>query len=595
MSAENLITQHLDTWTQAIETKSTAGRGSSNKLNLVGIQKLRELILEMAVRGLLVPQDPNDEPARVLVEKIAAEKSQLIKDGKIKKAKKALEKDMPATFIELPKGWCLASIEELVLNSSDNIVDGPFGSKLKASEYVDAGIPIIRIQNIDRNNFKSENISFLTEEKAEELQRHNYKPGDIVLNKLGEPTGKTCLIPSDFEAGIIVADIVRIRIDNNATYKQYLVNAINANFVANQFASLSKGVTRQRVNLSQVRSLKVSIPPLEEQKRIVAKVDELMALCDQLESQTLNSIATHQTLVETLLGNLVNPDNTADIQTAWALIEQNFDVLFTTEASIDQLKQTILQLAVMGKLVPQNPNDEPAEKLLEKIAAEKAQLIKDGKIKKSKPLPEITEAEKPFDLPAGWEWVRVNDLAIVGTGATPSRSEASYYNPPEFNWVTSGETSSEYVFETAEMVSAKAIKETNVSIYPPGTLIMAMYGQGKTRGQITELKISAGTNQACAAIQLVIQDEEHRAYVKNYFKKAYEEIREAAAGGAQPNLNVGKVSANVISLPPLEEQKHIVTKVNELMSLCDQLKTQLQKTQQTHIHLAQSIVQEALS
>jgi type I restriction enzyme S subunit len=158
-----------------------------------------------------------------------------------------------------------------------------------------------------------------------------------------------------------------------------------------------------------------------EQHRIVAKVDELMALCDKLEQQQTAGSETHQTLVETLLATLTASADPAEFALSWQRIAAHFDTLFTTEKSLDQLKQTILQLAVMGKLVPQDPNDEPAGTLLEKIAKEKAKLIKEGKIKKQKPLPKIREDEKLCDLPEGWMWTRLGNLsANVHYGYTAS-------------------------------------------------------------------------------------------------------------------------------------------------------------------------------
>ncbi|HEJ9531099.1 TPA: restriction endonuclease subunit S [Proteus mirabilis] len=262
---------------------------------------------------------------------------------------------------------------------------------------------------------------------------------------------------------------------------------------------------------------------------------------------------------------------------------------------IKKLRELILELAVRGKLVPQDPNDEPASELLKRIAAEKAELVKQGKIKKQKPLPEISEDEKPFELPQGWEWCRIIEIAQVGTGATPSRDNPDYWLFSEYNWVTSGETSLPFIFNTAEKISIKAVNETNVSIYPPGTLIIAMYGQGKTRGQITELCISAGTNQACAAIQLFEPNEHHRRYIKLFFEKSYEDLRSLAAGGAQPNLNLAKVSNTLIPIPPLNEQIKITTKVNELFSICNTLKSRLQSTQQTQFHLADALTNAVLN
>ncbi|HCP6463391.1 TPA: restriction endonuclease subunit S, partial [Escherichia coli] len=155
----------------------------------------------------------------------------------------------------------------------------------------------------------------------------------------------------------------------------------------------------------------IPFPPLQEQERIIIRFTQLMSLCDQLEQQSLTSLDAHQQLVETLLGTLTDSQNAEELAENWARISEHFDTLFTTEASVDALKQTILQLAVMGKLVPQDPNDEPASELLKRIAQEKAQLVKEGTIKKQKPLPPISDEDKPFELPDGWEWTNLPNLS----------------------------------------------------------------------------------------------------------------------------------------------------------------------------------------
>ena len=152
-----------------------------------------------------------------------------------------------------------------------------------------------------------------------------------------------------------------------------------------------------------------------------------------------------------------------------------------------------------------------------------------------------------------------------------------------------------FIDSTSEKVSSLAVQETNVSIYPVGTLIVAMYGQGKTRGQVTELLIEAGTNQACAALQFIEQTHAHRQFLKLFFMKSYEELRANAAGGAQPNLNVGKVSNTVVPVPPLSEKGRIVEKVEGLTLLLDQLKTNIQQSQKTNLQLANAIVERAVA
>lgn len=318
------------------------------------------------------------------------------------------------------------------------------------------------------------------------------------------------------------------------------------------------------------------------------------SLCDRLEQHTSNQLDARETLVVTLLGTLTQSANATELADNWALLAEHFDTLFTTEQSIDKLKQTILQLAVMGRLVEQDEGDEPAEKLLKYSEEEIVRRINQGTIKKPKALAP-KDASVPYELPRGWKWEKLGKFTLVGTGATPSRGRSDYYSPPEHPWVTSGETGQAFIYDTKERVSSLAVEETNISIYPAGTLVVAMYGQGKTRGQISELKVAAGTNQACAAVQPIIENVNHRKYIKLCFVKLYDEIRENAAGGAQPNLNTGKIANTLIPLPPLAEQHRIVQKVDELMALCDHLKERLTQASNTRCQLAGAVVEGALN
>ena len=226
-----------------------------------------------------------------------------------------------------------------------------------------------------------------------------------------------------------------------------------------------------------------------------------------------------------------------------------------------KLRQKILDLAIRGKLVPQDPNDEPASVLLERIRAEKERLIAEGKIKRPKKSKASSAAshyqnfEPPFPIPDSWEWVRLEDIAKIGTGATPSKSNREYYGG-NINWVSSSVTSFPYVDEPTDLITELALKETNCEIYPTGTLLMAMYGEGKTRGQLTELRIEAASNQACAAIIPYIS--ETKNFVRLYLLANYYQLRRLAEGGNQPNLNLGKISSLFIPLPPIQEQRRVV-------------------------------------
>jgi len=575
MAVEKLITDHFDTWTSALQTRSTAGRGSNGKIDLYGIKKLRELILELAVRGKLVPQDPNDEPASELLKLIAAEKAELVKQGKIKKQKplpKIGEEEKP---FELPNGW-----EWVRLGDAVEVING---RAYKKHEMLQSGTPLLRVGNLFTSNEWYYSDLDLDEDKY-------IDKGDLIY------AWSASFGPFIWQGDKVIYHyhIWKMKLFTESSLNKYFLHDYLAS-ITEKIKSQGNGIAMLHMTKERMEKQVIALPPIEEQIKIVSKIKELMSLCDQLEQQSLTSLEAHSQLVETLLATLTNSQNAEELAENWARISQHFDTLFTTEASIDALKQTILQLAVMGKLVPQDPSDEPASELLKRIEQEKAQLVKEGKIKKQKTLPPVSDEEKLFELPLGWKWCRIKEIAQVGTGSTPSRDNPDYWSEPEFSWVTSGETSSPFIITTAEKVSMRAVMETNISIYPPGTLVIAMYGQGKTRGQITELRISAGTNQACAAIQLFESNELHRRYIKFFFEKSYEDLRSHAAGGAQPNLNLAKISNTPIPIPPLAEQIKITSKIDELFVFCDNLKSRLQSAQQTQFHLADTLTDAALN
>jgi len=581
MSAEQLITQHINIWTSALQTRSTAGRGNNGKIDLYGIKKLRELILELAVRGKLVPQNPNDEPASELLKRIAAEKAELVKQGKIKKQKPLPEISEDEKPFELPVGWEWVRISEIGHDWGQKTPDLQF-------TYIDVG-------SINKELGIISEPEIVQAENAPSRARKIVKEGTVVYSTVRPYLLNIATVSEKFDPEPIASTAFAIIHPFKGIFSNYIYYYLRSSTFITYVEGCQTGIAYPAINDKQFFSGLIAIPPSHEQDLIVNKVGELMALCDQLEQQSLTSLEAHSQLVDTLLATLANSQDAEELAENWARISQHFDTLFTTQASIDALKQTILQLAVMGKLVPQDLNDEPASELLKRIEQEKAQLVKEGKIKKQKPLPPVSDEEKPFELPLGWEWCRIKEIAQVGTGSTPSRDNPDYWSEPEFNWVTSGETSSPFIITTAEKVSMRAVMETNISIYPPGTLVIAMYGQGKTRGQITELRISAGTNQACAAIQLFESNEFHRRYIKFFFEKSYEDLRSHAAGGAQPNLNLAKISNTPIPIPPLAEQIKITSKIDELFVFCDNLKSRLQSAQQTQLHLADALTDAALS
>ena len=232
------------------------------------------------------------------------------------------------------------------------------------------------------------------------------------------------------------------------------------------------------------------------------------------------------------------------------------------------LRQKILDLAIHGKLVPQDPNDEPASVLLERIRDEKERLIKEGKIKRPKKTKTTSDKPHyPYLLPEGWVWCKLEDIASIGTGATPLTKCKEYYLNGNIPWVNSSSTKDSVIETPSNYITSRAIQDTNCVVYPKGTLIVAMYGEGKTRGQVSELGIEAATNQACAAICPF--EKEFKNYLKLFFESNYLRLRALAEGGTQPNLNLGKISNYEIPLPPLEEQCRIFTEIKHWISLID--------------------------
>ncbi|EOX8524694.1 restriction endonuclease subunit S [Salmonella bongori] len=582
MAVEKLIVDHIDTWTTALQTRSTAGRGSSGKIDLYGIKKLRELILELAVRGKLVPQDPNDEPASVLLERIAAEKAELVKQGKIKKQKPLPEISEEEKPFELPVGWEWIALQEICsLENGDRSKNYPNKSTL-----VETGIPFVNAGHLENGNIRQEDMTFITPEHFSILRSGKFIDGDILFCLRGS-LGKSAIVQN--LSGAIASSLVIVRVFK-PTFNKYIHLYFDTPLSYDFINKYDNGTAQPNLAATDLARFLVPLPPLDEQSRIVNKITELMTLCDQLEQHSLTSLDAHQQLVETLLTTLTDSQNADELAENWVRISEHFDTLFTTEASIDALKQTILQLAVMGKLVPQDPNDEPASELLKRIAQEKAQLVKDGKIKKHSP---VEPLGTPSSIPESWLNIVVQDFADIRLGSTPDRSEKKYWNG-DIPWVSSGEVANNVILDTNEKITTEGFNNSSTTIIPAGSLLMAIIGQGKTRGQTAILGIDACTNQNVAAF-VFNRNLVNPEYVWIWAKSKYQSHREDGHGGAQPALNGKKVRSFIFPLPPVKEQQRIVNVVNKFNNILNNLKFRIQSAQQTQLHLADALTDAAIN
>lgn len=574
----NLLTEHIDIWTAAnAEKKLGRGRASGNAGSLYGVKKLRELILELAVRGKLVPQDPNDEPASELLKRIQAEKNKLVSEGKLKKEK-------PLTLIgedekpfELPLGWEWVRVDE---------VGHDWGQKTPNQEFT-----YIEVSAIDNHRGSVVSPEVVKPEDAPSRARKVVKQNTIIYSTVRPYLLNIAVIDTEFEPEAIASTAFAIIHPYCEMPSRYFLYYLRSPVFIKYVESVQTGIAYPAINDGQFYSGLLALPPVTEQHRIVAKVDELMALCDQLEQQHSNAQEAHETLVSQLLATLTQGQNAAEFNANWQRIYAHFDVLFTTEASIDALKQTLLQLAVMGKLVPQDHNDEPASELLKRIQAEKAKLIAEGKLKKDKQLMPIGEDEKPFELPKGWEWARLQDVYDVrdGTHDTPKYTETGFPLVTSKN-LYSGTLDFSAIKYISEQDHLKIKERSKVD---KGDILFAMIGSiGNPVVVDTDLEFSI---KNVALFKPYSANLSNTIYLLKYLINAAINLREEAAGAVQSFVSLGVIRNYLLPLPPLAEQHRIVAKVDALMALCDQLKTRIQQANQQQQGIADALVAQAVA
>ena len=400
-------------------------------------EQLRASILQYAMEGKLVKQDPNDEPASELIQKIKSQRTRLAKESKIKKSKKLpLITDDEKPF-DIPDNWEWARLNDLSENVQYPFADGPFGSNLKKEHYTDKKeVRIIQLSNIGERGWRDANHRYTTFEHLKDIKRSEVEAGDIVIAKM-MPAGRAIIVPQHLEKKFVLSSDAVKFVPNKLLYKDFLYFAINSSVFKSQVDAEVQGITRKRTSLTKVKKYILPIPPLEEQKRIVAKIEKLLPLVDEY-AESYNRLQK---------------------------IDNEFE---------DKLKQSVLRYAMEGKLVKQDPSDEPASKLIKKIENKKAELIKEGKIKKSKKLPAITDDEKPFDIPDSWEWVRLDTVLDVrdGTHDTPKYVENG------IPLITSKNISNGHLdFSNIKYISEKDFTEINKrSNVEKGDIIFAMIG-----------------------------------------------------------------------------------------------------------------------
>ena len=529
-------------------------------------QQLKNSIRQMAVQGTLVPQDPNDEPASVLVERIRAEKEKLIKEKKIKKEKnpsyifrgadnlpyEQVGKNEPVCIadevpFEIPNSWTWVRLSNLSENIPNAFADGPFGSNLKKEHYTDRQeVRLIQLSNIGEDGWRNGNTKYTTYSHAATLERSCVKPGSIVIAKM-MPAGRAIIVPNLEQDYILSSDAVKF-LPHPCLDKDYLVFAINSPAFRDQVIAEAHGVTRVRTSLRKLQTYLLPIPPIEEQKRIVSRLQDVFPLVKEYEEHEATRLS--------------------------------FDNEFP-----DRLKKSILQWAVQGKLVPQDPDDEPASVLLERIRKEKVRLVKEGKIKKDKnesvifrrdnshyekrgKIEVCIDDEIPFDIPDSWEWVRFYEIAFFENGDRSSKYpiEADYV-PDGIPFFGAKDMGAKYMdFATVRFISQEKFDQLGNGKLQDDDMICLLRGNvGKTR--IFKRSDKYLTGFICAQMMIIrCIDKRILEYLYSVISSPYytRAIEAKVTGTAVRQLPAKEVAKILIPLPPVAEQQRILSIIQEL-------------------------------
>ncbi|MDA3902955.1 MAG: restriction endonuclease subunit S [Desulfuromusa sp.] len=551
-----------------------------------GVKKLRELILQLAVQGKLVPQDVNDEPVSVFLEKVEAEKKRLKELGKIKRLP-AVEavKDEEKPFA-VPQGWEWPRLDTVC----------SYIQRGKGPKYVEqSDIPVVSQKCVQWAGFTLVPARYICPSTLEKYVEERFlRSGDLLWNSTGTGTiGRINIYKhEDNPYEIVVADshvtVVRpVFLDSSYVWIWLASPYIQADLEGN-----ASGSTNQvELATSVVKAHVIPLPPLEEQKRIVAKVDQLMAQCDELEAhqkkQQQGRVRLNNAALDALL-TAREPDEFAD---HWQRISTNFDLLYDHPATIAKLRAAILQLAVQGKLVPQDLNDEPVSILLKRIKAENKRLVREGKIKKKKQSAAIYEVDKPFDLPDGIAWVRLQDLVLLlgdGLHGTPEYTPGTQYYFVNGNNLNNGLIE---IKPHTKSVSYEELQKHKKELSSNSVLVSINGTLGKVAFYNNE-EIMLGKS----ACYFNLNENVSKFYIKIVLESPYwmEYALASATGSTIKNLGLKAMNSLPVPLPPVEEQKRIVAKVDQLMTLCDELEAKLNQTQQHSAKLMEATVQQLL-
>lgn len=550
-------------------------------------KELKGLILDLAIRGRLTEEwrkaNPVVEPASNLLERIKEEKKRLILEKKIRKEKPLPEISSEDISFTIPDKWVLAYLGAI---GTTNV-----GLTYKPSHKTDNGVPVLRSSNIQNGKI---DLTDLVRVNTNYREKDIIKPGDLLIcarNGSRRLVGKCAIIDSQTELFVFGAFMAIFR----SKFNKYIQLFINSPLYRIRLEGVET-TTINQITQSNLKSTIVPLPPHGEQKAIVQIVNQLMEEVDQLEEQAKTRVQLRQDFIQSSLRKLT----TANSAEEWKKLQPNFTSFFDTIESIDKLKEAILQLAVQGKLTKQwreeNPDVESASVLLERIKEEKTRLIKEKKIKKEKPLPEINEDEIPFELPERWVWCRMQEIGLFERGKSKHRprNDQKLFSGGIYPLVQTGDVSA------AKNTGGKIT--TNKSYYNEFGLKQSRLWKKDTlcitiAANIAEtgiLDFDACFPDSVVGFSHIMSDQNLSKYIEFFIKVMKSDLEHYAPSTAQKNINLGILYQLKFPLPPKAEQKEIVRVVRKLFTECDKLKDQFALRNKMTIDFLNSSIKEVM-
>lgn len=521
-----------------------------------GINRLRQLILKLAIQGKLVPQFTNVESSKKLIENINEERINLINKKLIKK-QSITEFDSNLRPFKLPNNWTWTYLDNLTYI----LVDGSHNPP----KNVGSGIPMISGQNVLNNKIKFDASRFITKKDLEkELLRNPIQKNDIFLTIVGS-IGRSAVVETEVNEYGIQRSIAQIR---SGLFPYYLCYFLQSPFAMDYLISNAKGTAQLGIYLNKLKVLPVPVPPIEEQKRIVEKINQLMLLCDKLEEERNRKNKLQLQINSAAINNLIKADEETSFNTAWNFIANKFDTLYTVKQNVINLKDAILILAIKGKLITKDIQDKETE------------IISSNKYK-------INEKDYPFSLPKGWKWLALNDLGSTQTGTTPATKNSEYYGD-YIPFIGPGDIKNQVINYTNLSLSELGLEKAR--LIPKNSIMMVCIG-----GSIGKLAINdrdVACNQQINTITPYSDIDLKYLFAvlqSSYFQN---QVLSNASGSATPIINKQKWISIPIPVPPYQIQKRISKKVDDLFKLCADLEKNIEQSSKKQVQILNAVLAE---